>query len=146
MNYSLNEFINDSDEKLSPEAKEIIAVLGAEGTLKDFGEKWREKYGKKSFYLDNKIIKPKQTVDYYLTQAEKYMKYLLWITLLVVISIIIYSFFKKEPTNNNLTPVPVSSREITCTEGRQRIDAVNNIFTCIDGEWIYTGGENNIKG
>lgn len=32
-----------------------------------------------------------------------------------------------------------------CTESRSRTDALGNIYTCIDNEWVYTGTVNDLK-
>lgn len=65
---------------------------------------------------------------------------IIFICLALIIVTVFISFSKKvedDYFNNQQNKTP-SALEDTCTEGFTKKTGFN-IFTCIDGEWIYTG-------
>lgn len=64
------------------------------------------------------------------------MKKYLYVIIVVIVALIYFLVPRATPTDENSSQV--------CTEGSQRMVGANS-FTCINGEWIYTGQDDNNK-
>lgn len=72
------------------------------------------------------------------------MKKYLYVIIVVIVALIYFLVPRATPTKEVVNPDDENSSQV-CTEGSQRMVGANS-FTCINGEWIYTGQDDNNKG
>ena len=65
-----------------------------------------------------------------------------WTTAIVIVIfllIVIVIVGKKEKTDEPFNYTPDPNVVVNCKESSTKKDAIENIYTCIHGKWIYTG-------
>lgn len=67
-----------------------------------------------------------------------------FVILIIVAITCLYFVTKKQ----NVTELPPAKKVYiaNCKESSTKTDQLGNVFTCIGGEWIFTGSDGDIKG